>query len=340
MKLLVPLCAALALSSQTPDELRFAPAEGLALTRVWEKVEETRVQSVQLLVDGEDRTPAALRERRPVTTRRDRLVVEDRIGVLNLLWPGQLERRFVEISRQETTVLPAREGAAEEENKRSARSPLQGREVVFLWSDEEGRFLVTYRAGSRGPAKALEGLEEDLDLRGFLPRGPVAAGAEWIIDPRAFRTLLFPGGDLGVEWDGQERRLEELYRTTLAGELRGRYLGPTEVDGSVLGRVALEGRLEAGGELELGVENLGTSVKTLGRHWNLEVTGELLWDPLAGHLRSASVKAETRTSRVESDVIEEAAVGDGEDPEKRAIRIEHRLELAGSLAIDVRFESP
>jgi hypothetical protein len=45
----------------------------------------------------------------------------------------------------------------------------------------------------------LAGLAEDLDLRGFLPPGPVEPGAQWALSAEAIASALMHGGDLAIE---------------------------------------------------------------------------------------------------------------------------------------------
>jgi len=323
------LLAALLLTlpaSAPADRLSWAPEPGLRLERRFESELSLAVEAVEVLFNDVDRTPESQLAALPRRTQRELLVVHDSVDGVSSFWPSRLSRSFVEAERTGETAL----GAGEPSPDAPRTSPLTGHEVVFLWVDEEAEHRKLY-VGERGAAELLEGLEEDLDLRGLLPRGAVSQGDTWNIDPRALGPWLRPAGDLHLAADAESGRMEELRRRTLTGELEARYLGAREVDGRSLGIFSLAGELEAGGALDLGREALGTSDKSLEERWSLSLEGEVRWDLAAGHFAEARLAGEVSVLRLERYELQEL----GPNPEEPAtdILIQHRTESSGQLSL-------
>ena len=327
LPLLATLLLAPALDLRAPafDRLAWTPAPGSVLERSFESELALAVESVEVLFNGVDRTPEEQLEALPRTTRSQRIVVRDGLDGVGPFWPTRMTRRFLEAERATTTAL----GEAQPQPEEPRRSPLVDQEVVFLWLDEEGAHRKLY-VGERGEAALLEGLEEDLDLRGLLPRGSIEVDERWRVDPRALGPWLRPGGDLALAADAESGRIEEMLRRTLVGELWATYAGVREEDGRRLGVVRLEGELQSGGALDLGRAAMATSDKSLEERWTLDLGGEVTWDLEHGHLSAGRIDARVEVERLERYELVESG---GEGEPEREIVILHRTRSAGELQL-------
>jgi hypothetical protein len=63
---------------------------------------------------------------------------------------------------------------------------------------------VAFDGDAKGKAELLTDLEEDLDLRGFLPTAEVKEGDSWKIPVEAVKALLRPGGDVKLRPESTE----------------------------------------------------------------------------------------------------------------------------------------
>jgi hypothetical protein len=95
-------------------------------------------------------------------------------------------------------------------------SELEGQTVVFRWNADKGEYERAFESGE-GDAELLDGLEEDMDLRVFLPDGEVDVGDTWTVPLAELRVLVMPGGDLGFRPtdmavdEGAMEKFEELF---------------------------------------------------------------------------------------------------------------------------------
>lgn len=302
------LLIALALSAAAPSAasdgtaLRYAPAEGLRLVRTFEHRMERSLDELRLLRDGEEQELAEQPEIGMTNT--GRVVVTDTIVAVDAGRPRKLVRVFDAIEQQVTESGPReveKEGATE----------LEGRSVTFTWSDEDGDFAVDW-TDEEGDDALLEGLDEDMDLRGFLPPGEVAEGEVWDVDVRSFMRFTNPGGELGIDTDPpmreEELELRRRMRDAATGAIEAELTGERDVDGTRVGVIAVRAKIASEAELESETK-IGTSVHGLNVGMDLE--GELLWDLEAGHVRSGEIAgdveftftSENRTSTKEGEPV-------------------------------------
>lgn len=128
-------------------------------------------------------------------------------------------------------------------------SRLKGKSVLFTWVPEDdvyGRFFDAVD----GVEEDLAHMREDLDLRGFLPNGPVNVGDSWSVSPVAMGDALSPGGLLSYDFTksksmglartfrlGTGSHLFELFRQEVAGEVTVSFSSIEDVEDK--GRVAV-----------------------------------------------------------------------------------------------------
>jgi hypothetical protein len=164
-------------------------------------------------------------------------------------------------------------------------SPLEGEVVAFAWNDDSKAYDATLV--DRVDDDLLEGLVEDMDLRGFLPPdGSSAASAEeWTVPTEAWTALVHPGGDLTfgpVERAAVHPALLTALHEAWKSDLRARSRGLRDVDGFECAVVRVEGKTWSEAELDDLYESGSRAV-----HIRVDVEIELLWDVERGHLRSA-----------------------------------------------------
>ena len=167
--------------------------------------------------------------------------------------------------------------------------------MVFTWSGEEGEHEVAYAEGEEGDEEDLEGLEEDMDLRGILPDGAVEPGASWDVELGVFDSLMLLGGDVVLLAGEEEEELlggDEL-EENLDGAFRATLLELREQDGVRLAALRLEVDVKTWSDEEVaeeGDEEMGEMSGTERTEMAVEAEGELLWDLEHGHALSLALE--------------------------------------------------
>ncbi len=174
---LVPSAAAclvaLALSPPAP-EIAFHPEEGRSLTKTFGSQMSLDLDELSLIVDGQD-MGAMMGDMTFGLETDSTYVVTDEYASMGDGRPQKLHRTFDELSQQsEVNIEIAAAGMAETQGSASA-SELEGLSVVFTWNADDFEYDVAFADGD-GDQALLEGLEEDMDMRGILPDGPVSEG--------------------------------------------------------------------------------------------------------------------------------------------------------------------
>jgi hypothetical protein len=189
-----PLCIAvpfLLASDWSGQRIAFQPKAGATLSKTLELEVDQELEEMKVLVGGQDMS-AMMPEFEMTMKHRRKLVFVDTYHAVGEKGPERLERTFEVISAGIHSSGSTPMG--EQENDTTLESELEGLKVVF--THEDGEYQVAFAEGTEGDEDLLEGLEEDFDLRGFLPKDEVEEGASWSLDGEAIKRLLVPAGDL------------------------------------------------------------------------------------------------------------------------------------------------
>jgi hypothetical protein len=226
------------LGAATPvasDGLRYAPPAGLVLERTIER--ELHLELQAWSIGSEE-----LHDPRGFGADVDdrlRVVVTDEILEMADARPARLKRTFEDLGGE---ILASSHPAG----VRRRSSSLEGRTVVFTWSADEREYEAKLEHAPDRDAR-LQGLVEDLDLRGFLPGDCVEEDDRWSVDPDSVGALFLPGGDLGLSAsDGDPvQRLAAAFSRDVDGWVQATYRGQREEDGVEVEHVDLAAKLEA-----------------------------------------------------------------------------------------------
>ena len=290
-------CLALPLIFLNGDSFSFDPRDGQSLVRTIEGTTELQLteSSSEYLVDGEAQEIADDGFELAIDIR-FRSVYEDELletGENEIL---KLRRQYAELEEEADYAVEAGEHQSDETLPSS--SELEGRSVLFA-RDEKGDWEASFSEDDAGDEELLIDLEADMDLLALLPPGAVEVGSTWEIDVRRWRSIDSPGGDLKLveERDDPEEDLDEAaYYDNLRGEVMAEYRGRVEVDGQEMLQIHFEGALESEieGEVITGdADDLGGEVESVEKYsFEVEVAGDLYWDPELGLAHSMELESE------------------------------------------------
>ena len=237
------------LAFATPvDGPRFAPAKGATVTKTFENVAEFALEDLSILADGQDvggmMGPIEVTVRNEVT-----VTVTDVYGGVADGRPLTVERSFDKIENNSSAEISSE--FANESQETPSESNLEGQTVVFTWNEEEGEYNVAFK-DNEGDESLLEGLEENMDLRMFLPEGDVATGDTWKVDLKGLGAVVMPGGNLGYVPESTEEvdmgkfedilgdGFEDMLDDVLQGECECEYKGTRDEGGVTVAEIAIK----------------------------------------------------------------------------------------------------
>jgi len=308
---LVVLGPLLLASDWAGDKPSYQPKQGTTLSKRVSIENELELDDMSLEVNGQDMSEMAGQVEIGLKVTMQ-LSVTDNYEALAGGRPTKLKRSFDEITSN-THVSGSNPMAGSEEKDIPLKSELEGATVVFSWDEDESSYRVTFD-GQEGDEDLLDQLEENLDLRGFLPDGEVAEGDSWDIPAEAVKAALAPGGDIKLRPEGDSdpmSGMNQFSQNDMIGELDGEftavYAGTREEeDGTRVAVIRL--KIEANsardmtehldeiqeqmkGNLPPGLE---VDISALDSEYGLEAEGELLWSLEAGLVHELSLSGEVR----------------------------------------------
>ncbi len=278
------------------EDLTFGPPEGTTLVKSFETEVELTGGEMEVIMGDQEVPPEFLPELEVTMAESRDLVFTDHYAEVSSGRVALLRRSFdrIEEQHQSSQSLSGQgmDDAAELATTGSSR--LEDETVLFRWDGDEEQYTAQYPDEDGDPA-LLEGLEFAADFVALLPEDEVEAGDSWRVDGEVFACLVTPGGDLSVEYEGDdEESLNEGEReVTYEGSLELTLKGIFEEDGRRIASVEIEGEVIETQVQRTDLANVpvadGTAVQTVTLEHALE--GELEWDLEAGHLLSLQLES-------------------------------------------------
>src|SRR5262245_13349445 len=290
LKLSLGTALALASFASGPDEVRYAPEKGLEVTRTCEMSGEFELGLESYTIDGEECLDPAKKSTGSLSIE-EKFVVSDELVAVGSGRPEKLARTFDELHQQQTYSETRFDGEVIERTQKLT-CDLEGKRVVFTLNADDERFDVQAAADQKLDAELLDGLDEDMDLRAFLPDKPVAKGDSWDVEPAAFHAVLWPGGRLPFhdadkhESDAVEHELNAAPCASLDGDAKVTYAGQREEDGVKVFVLHVKADLSRTGESKPSSEHGGAPGAKVKVEFTTQAEGDLLWSVEHAHLIS------------------------------------------------------
>lgn len=295
-----PLLLALELPA---DEVRFAPAEGAVVTKVFTNESEMTIDDMTLFMNGEDMTEMAAMDMTMFTVMTT--VVTDQYASMRDGGPAKLVRTYDELS-SDGTVNIEHPMMGEQEVEVVGSSELTGRTVAFTWDGETEEYGVAFADDGDDEPELLEGLEENMDLRVLLPGKAVSEGDSWRVDLEEVVGLFAPGGDLKIQPEDMEAMggmgmgNESMSMSDMAamfGEMQGSVLATYQGSSDGIGTIALtvdvRGANDVTDILQESMEDMDSPMGDMevvydaaDVEFSIQGEGELMWNLAAGHLHA------------------------------------------------------
>jgi hypothetical protein len=348
--LLLPVLVSPALLSlgTTETRIEFKPSQGTVVQRTFMTRAEMTLDSMDMKMNGQ--SPPMMPEMNMTITTEVKTVVEDEFLAIRDGRVQRLKRHFSDLSqRTEMAMEMDMMGQTQTQDASTpASSELEGQTVHFTWSDADEAFRVHWPEGREGKPELLTGLSEDMDLRAFLPKGPVAQGQRWTIEPAAMMSVMAPGGDLKLVPEdvdttemammGPQGTLSDWFGESLTGTVSGVFEGMREEDGRQLAAIriqyAVKNSVDMSLIMEAAMENLPSEAGEMEfDHMDMEIQyegeGMLLWDVARGIAHSFDASG---------DFGMLMDMGMSIDAGGMSMSLQMTMEMSGSLAQTARFE--
>lgn len=337
--LLVPALLAMETRGEEP---RFAPAEGTTLAKTIVNRTESTLDDMTMIMGGQDLSEMlGGMEMDQVTTVNFKFV--DTYAAVGDGRPTRLARTYEELSST-SEVSASNPMAPGETNdmEMSGSSELEGETVVFTWSDDDEDYAKAFGEDSDGDEELLDGLTEDVDLRGLLPEGEVEVGDAWSVDTGVFAAILAPGGSVRIEPDGLDEMGMQMGGNTPSniGEFFEEFDGDITVkldsvaDGTAVMLLTIDvsstadmtewmEAMMAEQEMPEGME-MEMDVDAFDMEYTFQGEGELRWNLAGGHFESLRLEGEM-------DQIVDAAINMSMGGQEQAI--EQSMTFSGTQEI-------
>ncbi|MCC7014650.1 MAG: hypothetical protein IT454_18965 [Planctomycetes bacterium] len=305
---------ALSASFAPADSISFHPADGTKVSRSWSIKQELTLDEMNMTVNGQP-LPMDIQMDMDMTNEMSVEVSDVFVSVKDGR-PIEMRRTFDKLASDghfavEMPMMP--DGGMEQSI--TGKSELEGKTVKFAWDAEASQYERTYHE-SEGEAELLEGLDEDMDVRGIAPGKDVATGDTWKVDVKALRALLAPGGDLAIrpEKTGAEMQgmmpgmsgmgdLADMIGDALEGEASAEYLGLQELEGGKFAVIKLKFDISCNTDMadkmdemmrEL-PEGMGSmKFEHIDLEFGIEAEGTLHWDPALGMIHAADLSGKMK----------------------------------------------
>jgi hypothetical protein len=289
------------------ESVTYGPKAGSTLTKHAAIGGELELEDMSLEVNGQDLSEMA--QVQMAMKIELKVSVTDRYEAVADGRPTKLVRTFDEVSSN-THTSGNNPMAGSEEKDTPLESELEGKSVAFTWDGDA--YEVTFEGEAQGDEELLTGLEEDLDLRGFLPSSEVSKGDKWNVPSEAVKRVLAPGGDVKLrpEGGGDSDPMGAFSQNDLIGELSGTfeatYGGTRDEDGVKVAVIQLSIEAHSAQDLSSRLDEMreqmkeslpeGVSVEleAMDMEYELEAEGELLWNLETGLVHALQLSGDLR----------------------------------------------
>jgi len=332
-------------SSNTVETVRFAPAEGLALTKTITVSSESELEDQETLLNGE--APPADMDMEMTNVSTLTLTVTDTYVSMGEGRPAKLARTFDTLSNDASTSMVVPMMGPQEMDVASS-SELEEQTVHFVWDAESNEYAVRFPEDAEDSDEdLLEGLTEDLDFLDFLPEGDAAEGDSWEIDPGALINVLAPGGDLKLEADSEEamgmgpdsgQQMSDMLGE-LEGELMAQFTAIRESGDVRLAVIGLTFDVTSNKDMtDMVMEVMAEQEAPMGMDMDIESVdvsvamegeGELVWNLTAGHFHSLTLEAKLTS---DTDMAMSMAMG------TETMSLEQSMTNAGTITVEASAE--
>jgi len=330
------------------EKVLFQPQAGSSLTKSYTMGGEFSLDEISLIVDGQD-VGGMLGQLEVSAKQESKIEITDSYKAVADGRPTELLRTFEALSG---SMIMEMTPAQAEMPEISSASQLEGKTVAFRWNEEQQAYERSFHESS-GDEELLEGLEEDMDLRVFLPPSEVSTDETWTVELGQLQSIAMPGGNLQMLPEDMEvdeaamKTFEELFSgfgeeldDLLEGSCTCTFKGTRDEEGVRVAEIAIE--LEVASTLDLSefldkvirtaIEQSGAGDKvkftldTADFSLEFEGAGTLLWNMAAGRMHSFQLAGDA-TMEIDLSVSVEA---EGESHE-----LDASLELGGSMREEV-----
>ncbi len=322
MKLALAALAFLALSPTPADTLAFGPAEGTTLEKRFELTMKLEKRSMSMTVGGRELPAEMLADTVMDMDFKKTIVVQDEYKKIDGARPLALERNYSTLTDvlDQKIQMPGMPEATEE--KKEKESKLLDKTVLFKWNAEEKEYEKEW-VGEGGSEKLLEGLEEDMDLRGLLPKKAVSEDDTWKVDLVEFGDILGPGGDLGFSAKDKAED-DNQFEENLTGEAVCTYGGTKDVDGRKLAVIRMTCKARTFQETAEGEQQTRID-------FTLDLEGEALWDVAAKHLASYELGG---------DITADMSITQAMEVQGESHDLVVKVDLGGKFDVEGKFGKP
>lgn len=282
---------ALAFVSPRDELLKAQVPAGAKFTKTFEEKLDLELESSRSVVDGEETPGDELDEFEMTIEASTKLVFTDHYREAGEGRPKVLARSFDSLASTQKRSMSFGDQSDEDEDDET--SELEGKTVLFTWNGEEELYEPKFEDES-GDEALLPGLNEDTDLRAFLPGKPVAEGDSWTVPPEAFDAIFYPGGDVALESEDESEQSGERaaqLRKNFDGDIKATFKETREEGGVRLAVVRLVCEIASHAELESSEDSIESKERFVLK---LELEGELLWDLVGGHLASYQLEGDVK----------------------------------------------
>lgn len=310
--LLVGLAAPAVLALARPsDEVAFAPAEGLRLTKSFNLNVTSTIDDMEMIVNGSEQEAPPMEVE---TVQSFAITVTDHYVKTEGGRATKLERTFDGLSG-EMEIAMQHPFMGNMDTEATSESDLEGLTVVFSWNEEDEAYDIAFSEDDADEdEELLEGLDADMDLRGFLPTGPVSVDDSWSFDPNVLTGILAPGGDLSLlpqdlpaEMDMGSGLDYSKFLGEVEGDCTAVYEGQKRVDERTIAVIAVTMEVSSNNDItefmaEAAEKSAGASgmdieqdVQSADITLEFELEGELLWDVESRHIYSLTLSGTTES---------------------------------------------